>query len=393
MNPTILAQPQISLRKHFSTGSGAQPVNRMILRPPTGTVGTTARLALLPDSKTRFGAMGLSATFQVGLLAFILIIPLVFPQKLIPKLVFEVMPLATPPTEVPMPPKQPAVRPKPLPTPPPQEVAETPLPAPQPKIVAPRNLAPKVQPKVSAVVEAPKFEAPAVSPRIDMNVPQPPRPRPPVETGVMSTGSAAPATLPKTTDPSKVQTGGFGDPNGVSGPSNPNVRANVNGRGSLALPPGPGYGNGTGGANGARGTVASAGFGNGTAIPPTGNGGRRTGTVQSGGFTQATVETDNKPRQQQTEAAAVQPIVILDKPRPQYTKEARDLHIEGEVLLNVIFKANGEIQVLGVSKGLGHGLDEKAVQAAKLIKYKPAIRNNQPVDFPATVHIEFLLAY
>jgi TonB family protein len=390
MNPTILAQPQISLRRQFSTGSGASSPNRVVLKPAPGKSGTTARFSLLPQTKPRFGAMGVSMTFQMALLATILIVPLVFPQKMIPKLIFNVMPLTSPLTEVPVQPKQPAVRPKPQPAPV-VEAAVTP-PPPQPKVIAPRNLAPKVQPKVTAQVEAPKFEAPVVAPKIDMSVPQPARPRPPVETGMMNTGSAAPATLPKGTDPSKVQTGGFGDPNGVSGPSNPNVRANANGRGSYDLPPGPGYGNGTGGANGARGTVASAGFGNGTAIPPTG-GGRRGGTVQSGGFTQATVETENRPRQQQTQAAAVQPIVILDKPKPQYSKEARDLRIEGTVLVSVIFKANGEIQVVGIVKGLGHGLDEMAIQAAKQIKYKPAISNGQPVDFPATAHIEFLLAY
>ncbi|MFZ0818959.1 MAG: energy transducer TonB [Candidatus Acidiferrales bacterium] len=393
MNPTILAQPQISLRKQFSTGSGATSPNHVILKPAPGKHGTTARFSLLPQTKPRLGAMGASITFQVGLLAIILIVPLVFPQKMIPKLLFNVMPLTTPQVDVPVPAKQPPpVRPKPQPLPPPVEEAVVAPPPPQPKVIAPRNLTPKVQPKVTAPVEAPKVEEVLPTPKIDTVIAAPARPRPPVETGLMSTGSAAPATLPKKMDPSKVQTGGFGDPNGVSGPSNPNVRANVNGRGSFDLPNGPGYGNGTGGANGARGTVASAGFGNGTAIPPTG-GGKRTGTVQSGGFSQATVETDNKPKQQQTQAAAVQPIVILEKPKPQYSKEARDLKIEGTVLVSVVFKANGEIVVQGIAKGLGHGLDELAMQDAKLIKYKPAISNGQPVDFPATVHIEFLLAY
>ncbi len=392
MNPTILPQPQISLRRGFPIGSGAPSPNRMILTPAPGKSGTTARFSLLPQSKPRFGALGASMTLQAGLLALILIIPLVFPQKMIPNLVFNVMPLATPMTDVPVPPKPPAVRPKPQPVPVRVEEAVTP-PPPQPKVIAPRNLTPKVQPKVAAQVEAPKVDAPVVNPKMDMNIAQPPRPRPPVQTGMMNTGSAAPPTLPKTLDPSKVQTGGFGDPNGVSGPSNPNLRANVNGRGSFDLPPGPGYGNGTGGANGARGTVASSGFGNGTAIPPTGGGGRRGGTVQSGTFSQATVETEKKPPQQQTQAAAVQPIVILEKPKPQYTKEARDLRIEGTVEVSVIFKANGEIQIQGVVKSLGHGLDEMAIKDAKLIKYKPAISNGQPVDFPATVHIEFLLAY
>jgi len=393
MNPTILAQPQISLQKQFSTGSGATSPNRVVLKPAPGKPGTTARFSLLPQTKPRFGAMGVSISFQVGLVAFILILPLVFPQKMIPKILFNVMPLATPQTDVPMPPKQPPpVRPKPQVAPPPVEEAVVTPPPPQPKIIAPRNLTPKVQPKVAAPVEAPKVVEALATPKIDMPIATPSRPRPPVETGMISTGSAAPATLPKSMDPSKVQTGGFGDPNGVSGPSNPNARANVNGRGSLDLPNGPGYGNGTGGANGARGTVASAGFGNGTAIQPTGSG-RRTGTVQSGGITQAVVETDTKPKQQQTQAAAVQPIVILEKPKPQYSKEARDLRIEGTVLVSVIFKANGEIIIQGVVKGLGHGLDELAIQDAKLIKYKPAISNGQPVDFPATVHIEFLLAY
>src|SRR5260370_17471144 len=83
-----------------------------------------------------------------------------------------------------------------------------------------------------------------------------------------TTGRAAPATI--NAPVAKVQTGGFGDPNGIPGPGNPNKRANVNQKGSLALPSGPGYGNGTGGAHGIKGTVATAGFGTGTPIPPTG---------------------------------------------------------------------------------------------------------------------------
>ena len=48
---------------------------------------------------------------------------------------------------------------------------------------------------------------------------------------------------------------------------------------------------------------------------------------------------------------------------------------------------------LDVVSGLGHGLDEAAVQAAQQIKFKPAKRDGQPVDFPARVRIEFRLAY
>jgi len=241
-------------------------------------------------------------------------------------------------------------------------------------------------PKVEAKIEAPEV-------KIDNKMAEPARPRPPVQTGLIGTGSSAVATLPSNTPVNKVQTGGFGDPNGVAGPPDPNKRANVNARGSLDLPGGPGYGNGTGGATGARGTVASAGFGNGTAIPPAGGNGRGGhGTVQQSGITTAVVEAE-KPKQQNTQAAAVQPIEITFKPRAEYTPEGRALKIEGEVIVAVIFKANGEIVVQNVVQGLGHGLDEMAMKAAKQIKYKPAISNSQPVDFPAKVHIEFQLAY
>ena len=67
--------------------------------------------------------------------------------------------------------------------------------------------------------------------------------------------------------PKKVQTGGFGDPNGLPGKGDPNKTTNVNRAGLQALPGGPGYGNGTGGDKGvARRGVPSSGFGNGTAV-------------------------------------------------------------------------------------------------------------------------------
>lgn len=391
MNTTIIAQRQISLKTGFSTGSGTPPTNRVILKPAPGTKATIARLEMLPSGKPRWGTMTASITVQAIILAVVLIIPLVFPQKMLPKMIFNVMPMATPVTEVPVAPEKPAVRPKPTPVPTPVEEAVVPEPVKQPKILAPKFEAPKVQPKVAAKLEAPKLDNfPAPNVDVKINTSEPARPRPPVETGLINTGSAAPATLNKPVD--KVQTGGFGDPNGVAGPPDPSKRANVNPRGSGALPSGPGYGNGTGGANGARGTVASAGFGNGTAIPPSGKGGGGGHQVQQGSFSQAVVVAE-APKTQQNQAAAVQSIEILEKPRPEYTAEARALKLEGDVVLSVNFKANGQIQILGVIQGLGHGLDEMAVKAAQHIKYKPAISAGQPVDFPAKLRIEFQLAY
>lgn len=86
-------------------------------------------------------------------------------------------------------------------------------------------------------------------------------------------------------------------------------------------------------------------------------------------------------------------VEILSKPRPMYTEEARRLQIEGEVLLQVLFAANGEVRVLQVVRGLGHGLDESARQAAANIRFRPALRDGSPVDTTAIVHIVFELAY
>ncbi len=81
------------------------------------------------------------------------------------------------------------------------------------------------------------------------------------------------------------------------------------------------------------------------------------------------------------------------KPQPAYSEEALRNLIEGEVLLNVIFRASGRVEVLSVRRGLGHGLDERAVAAAAGIRFEPARRKGLPADAHALVHIVFELAY
>ncbi len=85
-------------------------------------------------------------------------------------------------------------------------------------------------------------------------------------------------------------------------------------------------------------------------------------------------------------------IEILEKPHPVYTEEARRLRIEGTVQLRVVFSAGGQIKVLSVVKGLGHGLDEAAVRAAEAIRFRPAQRDGRAVDAPAVIQIQFQLA-
>lgn len=110
-----------------------------------------------------------------------------------------------------------------------------------------------------------------------------------------------------------------------------------------------------------------------------------------------TTDFDAKPAPKTTAAAPREPRIdvqleILSKPTPAYTDEARTLKIEGDVLLDVQFAASGEIRVLRVVRGLGHGLDESACRAAQGIRFKPAQSAGHAIDFRTTVHIVFRLA-
>jgi TonB family protein len=83
------------------------------------------------------------------------------------------------------------------------------------------------------------------------------------------------------------------------------------------------------------------------------------------------------------------PVEILFKPKPAYSLEAQELHLEGEVLLEVVFLANGGIRFVRVTRGLGHGLDEAATEAATQIRFKPARCAGVAMDVDATVHVSF----
>ena len=130
------------------------------------------------------------------------------------------------------------------------------------------------------------------------------------------------------------------------------------------------------------------------AIPPAGGGGRKARFRTAAGFANSNDVVAQTPKKKSDDAPAVEPVVILAKPKPVYSAEAIKMNLEGEVLLDVVFPASGgEVQVNRVVKGLGHGLDEAATRAAQQIKYKPALSNGHPVDFPAVVHIVFQIAY
>jgi TonB family protein len=248
--------------------------------------------------------------------------------------------------------------------------------------------APESQPKPK--VEDPPAPEVKIAKKLEpLPTPAPTIPKQIIRTNLFSTGSSAPQTIERPVQ--KVQTGGFGDPNGVPAKTTQTRAVNIAQVGGFDMPTGPGYGNGTGGSNGARGVVASTGFGSGVAVPAQR---AASGAVHAAGFGDADVPApptiQSHPASQAP--ARIIPAEILSKPIPSYTAEARAQRIEGEVLLEVVFEASGKIRVLRVVRGLGYGLDDAAIHAAEQIRFKPALKDGQPSDSTAVVHIIFQLA-
>ncbi len=338
-------------------------------------------LGLLPEARTRWEKFVFSYGVQSLVMAFFVITGILHPDVLEPReRDYHFVSLVSTPPPVPQTPAPvkhfPAPAPKITePVTPRPEAMRVPAELVQKKTPVPEEQAPKV------ALAAPKEVLPDVKPMI---------PRPPVKTNVFSTGSSATPTMAAA--PSKVQTGGFGDPNGVPNQDTHGHPITIAQAGSFDMPSGPGYGNGTGGSHGARGVVASTGFGSGVATGNSSGVSGSRGTVRQGAFGDADVVA--APPKAKTIAPVVNtlPVEITYKPRPVYTDEGRQLKIEGEVLLEVVFTADGQIRIVKVVRGLGHGLDESAVRAAERIQFKPALRDGHPADFQAVLHIEFQLA-
>jgi TonB family protein len=334
-------------------------------------------LGLLPEKKRDWRTFVLSYSLVLFVLLFVLLARLIWPDRMNIWARYTVTEIIPRPDLVP---EKPIIKPKP-------KVTKL-LPAVKfeaPKLIVPKEMPrPKVQ---EAKIEPPKiqpvnFEAPKLQP---VSGAMPAR--------VIYTGAFGSSATPTVNAPSqKVQTGGFGDPNGLPGEGKQGAKLSAAKLGSFDLPEGAGTGNGTGGAKGIKGTIASAGFGNGIAQPGHGDGRANGQGVQASGFATQQVATNTAKRSLDDTAALTSQVEIIFKPKPSYTEEARKLNLEGEVLLEVMFGANGQLQVNRVVRGLGHGLDEAAVTAASKIKFKPAQRNGASVNSTAVVHVMFQLA-
>jgi TonB family protein len=337
------------------------------------------QLGLLPERKIDKRALGASYAFMVLMLLILVNLGVLFPDRLLLKSyrVTELIPMPSLKPE-PAPIKvKPAIKVKLLP---PAPVFD------QPKLIVPREV--RHVPVPEPVVEAPKvvintFAAPQIKMTSGGARPQL------LHTGDFGGSSVAPTVNAAV---QKVQTGGFGDPNGLQGVGKPNAKLYAAQAGGFDMPAGPGQGNGSGGAKGIKGTIASADFGNGIATGGKGDGRSSGAGISTGGFGAEQV-VHGGPKIAQDSGPASLPVEITFKPQPVYTEEARSLKLEGEVLLEVMFGANGSLHVNRVVRGLGHGLDEAAIAAANKMRFKPALRGGQPVDSTAVVHVVFQMAY
>lgn len=347
-----------------------------------------AHFGVLNDGQQSKSSLFTSVTLNV-LLAIIVIVIGAAARKTIDR--SKKLTMLTEP--VPIKPIEP-IKPKPKPLPPPPVVKVTPPkipPPPTPEVKLPEPPKPVEVVKVTPPTPVVKQPAPPKA------VEAPPAPK------VVNLGRPAPAAVVNNSPhPSAVS---LGQANNPIAPSDRPATATVNlGQRGLAGMPASNTGSGPqaksvnlgsgspGGQNlAAKGgsTIQGVKLGVAGGTGPATSTGRVAGPVNLGqnqppptprAATPTSVTTRSGPK-------------VLFKPRPQYTAEAIQLHLEGVVSVRLRVSSAGAVQVLGVTSGLGHGLDEAAVHAVQTTRFAPAIDSNgNPTDWDGVVNVAFQLA-
>ncbi len=153
----------------------------------------------------------------------------------------------------------------------------------------------------------------------------------------------------------------------VSAPADATDRAGIPTATAATAPsngPGDGGGTGTGAGTGA-GQGTGAGVGDGS-IAGTGGGPYRPGS----GITPPSIQREVK---------------------PVYTEEGRRRGVEGDVVMEVVVRADGTIGNVRVVQGLGSGLDQRAIDAVRQWRFFPARRQGTAVDVMVEIAVEFRL--
>ena len=228
--------------------------------------------------------------------------------------------------------------------------------------------------RTPALPLAPATQTPVVAP--------PPVPVMKVETGVFA--SNVPATA--VSEPLRVNRNAGFSPSGL--PETPIHTART------AIPDVSGFGDST---HRSPATPAATGISHSSGFAASSTGGwassRMARGITDSGFGAMAPAASRLSSVPRPVAAAVESVQILQKPRPAYTEEARKLQIEGDVVLETVFTARGEVRIVRIVRGLGHGLDENALVAAQNIHFIPAQRDGRPIDLAGTIRVTFQLAY
>lgn len=208
-------------------------------------------------------------------------------------------------------------------------------------------------------------------PQADLRIPQvvAPDPHPPV---IKNPALPMPATLdadPVLFPPDTRQLN-YGDPKSKS-----TVTSSGSGTGN-------GIGNGTGGGVG-PGSGGGYGPGNGG---NTGGGDRREGGGGPGGGGGGGDYNKIFSGKEVTSKARV-----LEKPEPTYTEAARKNQITGTVVLRAVFSSGGQVTNIHAVSGLPDGLTERAIAAAKNIRFVPATKDGHPVSMWMELQYNFNL--
>lgn len=83
------------------------------------------------------------------------------------------------------------------------------------------------------------------------------------------------------------------------------------------------------------------------------------------------------------------PPVLTHLVQAEYTQQARRAGFHGYCIVRLIVDEHGIPQHVHVSRPIGMGLDESAIQAVKQERFKPATRSGHPVTFPLSMQVNF----
>ncbi|HLL71181.1 MAG TPA: energy transducer TonB [Pyrinomonadaceae bacterium] len=112
--------------------------------------------------------------------------------------------------------------------------------------------------------------------------------------------------------------------------------------------------------------------------------------VQPQSTTQGTPDNSSQTTERVYRGSDVdQKAVILSKPQPPYTAEARKKGVAGTVRLRMVLRPDGEVIDIKALTGLPYGLTENAIEAARLIKFQPAVKDGRAVPQYVTFEYNF----